>query len=190
MPSSGGIRTALPGALSRLSWVPWWQAAQVFIRWARAGVWERLLDLVQNRGVALGMVFLDGNHIRAHQESGGRGHKGGSEPSETIVKLLGRSRGGFGTKACVIADGEAALSVSASHPVRRTNCPTPSRCSINSGRASMGGADRGYSSYGFREAIWNAGARPAIPTKSNEAPVACPAWIYNIATSSSDCGRA
>jgi transposase len=29
---------------------PWWRAAQVFIRWARLGVWERLLALVQERG--------------------------------------------------------------------------------------------------------------------------------------------
>lgn len=40
-------------------------------------------------------------------------------------------------------------------------------------------ADRGYFSHGFRDAIWRAGARPAIPTKSSEAPVACPDWIYN-----------
>ncbi len=26
---------------------PWWLAAQLFIRWAKQGVWERLLDLVQ-----------------------------------------------------------------------------------------------------------------------------------------------
>jgi len=39
-------------------------------------------------------------------------------------------------------------------------------------------ADRGYSSHGFREHIWNLGARPAIPPKQNEARVACPAWIY------------
>ena len=26
--------------------------------------------------------------------------------------------------------------------------------------------------------IWNAGSRPAIPTKSNEAAVTCPEWIY------------
>jgi transposase len=42
-------------------------------------------------------------------------------------------------------------------------------------------ADRGYSSHsfrGFREHIWNTGAKPAIPAKSNEASVACPAWIY------------
>ena len=48
---------------------PWWRAAQIFIRWSRAGVWERLLRLVQERGVQLGMVFLDGTNIRAHQKA-------------------------------------------------------------------------------------------------------------------------
>ncbi len=40
-------------------------------------------------------------------------------------------------------------------------------------------ADRGYSSHAFRDHIWNAGARPAIPSKRNETPVTCPDWIYN-----------
>jgi transposase len=40
-------------------------------------------------------------------------------------------------------------------------------------------ADRGYSSDAFRQHIWDVGARPAIPTKRNEAAVACPDWIYN-----------
>ena len=39
--------------------------------------------------------------------------------------------------------------------------------------------DRGYASHAFRQHIWDIGARPAIPPKSNEAPVACPSWIYN-----------
>jgi transposase len=39
-------------------------------------------------------------------------------------------------------------------------------------------ADRGLSSHAFREHIWSLGARPAIPSKQNEAPVACPDWIY------------
>ncbi len=39
--------------------------------------------------------------------------------------------------------------------------------------------DRGYTSHAFREHVWSMGARPAIPAKSNEAPVACPDWIYN-----------
>jgi transposase len=39
--------------------------------------------------------------------------------------------------------------------------------------------DRGYSSHAFRMLIWSLGSRPAIPTKRNEAPGACPPWIYH-----------
>ena len=39
-------------------------------------------------------------------------------------------------------------------------------------------ADRGYASQAFRLLIWSLGSRPAIPAKRNEAPVACPTWIY------------
>lgn len=55
---------------------PWWRAAQTFIRWARLGVWERLLVLVQGRGVELGMTFLDGSDVRAHQKAAGGARKG------------------------------------------------------------------------------------------------------------------
>jgi len=67
---------------------PWWQAAQIFIRRARAGVWERLLDRVQERGVALGMVFLDGSNVRAHQKAASAAKRGDLRPSETLVKHL------------------------------------------------------------------------------------------------------
>ena len=40
-------------------------------------------------------------------------------------------------------------------------------------------ADRGYASHAFRQHVWDQGSRPAVPHKRNEAPVACPAWIYN-----------
>ncbi len=36
----------------------------------------------------------------------------------------------------------------------------------------------GYASHDFRAHVWNRGARPAIPPKRNEAPVACPDWAY------------
>ena len=67
---------------------PWWRAAQVFIRRARLGVWERLLALVQERGVALGMVFLDGTSVRAHQKAAGAARRGDLQLSETIAKRL------------------------------------------------------------------------------------------------------
>ena len=40
------------------------------------GAWERLFNLVQKRGVQLGMVFLDGTNIRAHQKAAGVTRKG------------------------------------------------------------------------------------------------------------------
>ena len=67
---------------------PWWRAAQIFIRWAKAGVWERLLSLVQERGVQLGMVFLDGTSIRAHQKAAGAARRGDLKLSEMIVRRL------------------------------------------------------------------------------------------------------
>ena len=67
---------------------PWWRAAQIFRRWAQAGVWERLLELVQERGVRLGMVFLDGTNIRAHQKAAGATLKGGPRQSETYARRL------------------------------------------------------------------------------------------------------
>ena len=77
---------------------PWWRAAQLFIRWARAGVWERLLNLVQERGVALGMVFLDGTNIRAHQKAAGAARRGDLQPSEMIVKRLAARVAAMGPK--------------------------------------------------------------------------------------------
>ncbi len=67
---------------------PWWMAAQTFIRWARLGVWERLLTLVQEQGIALGLTFLDGSSIRAHQKAAGAARKGELQESEMAVRRL------------------------------------------------------------------------------------------------------
>jgi transposase len=65
---------------------PWSRAAQLFIRWAKQGVWEDLLDLVQQRGVALGMTFMDGTTIRAHHKAAGAEKRGSTARSEMSVR--------------------------------------------------------------------------------------------------------
>ncbi len=80
---NGAKWRALPAELG-----PWWMAAQTFIRWARLGVWERLLSLVQERGVQLGMTFLDGTSVRAHQKAAGARRKGDLKLNETTVRRL------------------------------------------------------------------------------------------------------
>jgi transposase len=81
--SNGAKWRAIPAELG-----PWWSAAQTFIRWSRLGVWQRLLALVQAKGVDLGMAFLDGTSIRAHHKAAGAGKKGDHHDSETCVKRL------------------------------------------------------------------------------------------------------
>jgi hypothetical protein len=57
-------------------------------RWGRHGVWERLLSLVQEKGLRLGMAFLDSSNIRTHQKGAGAAKKGDLEPDAMRVRLL------------------------------------------------------------------------------------------------------
>jgi transposase len=78
---NGAKWRAIPEALG-----PWWRAAQIFIRWSRLGVWERLLAKAQERDVELGMTFLDGTSIRAHQKAAGAAKKAPPQRSATQVR--------------------------------------------------------------------------------------------------------
>src|SRR5512143_1596781 len=68
---NGAKWRSIPGELGLC-----WKAAQTFIRCAPLGVWERLLNLVQQRGVALGMIFLEGSNVRAHPKAAGAEKRG------------------------------------------------------------------------------------------------------------------
>ncbi len=80
---NGAKWRAIPAELG-----PWSRAAQMFIRWAHLGVWERLLRLAQERGVQLGMTFLDGTSIRAHHKAAGAEKRGSTARSEMSVRRL------------------------------------------------------------------------------------------------------
>ena len=81
---NGAKWRAIPAELG-----PWWRAAQIFIRRARLGAWDRLLDLAQERGVELGMAFLDGTSIRAHAKAAGASKKGDLAHAVEQVRRLG-----------------------------------------------------------------------------------------------------
>jgi transposase len=67
---------------------PWWRAAQLFIRWSRLGAWERLLAAARARGIELGVAFLDGTSVRAHQKAAGAAKKGDLALGGTCVRRL------------------------------------------------------------------------------------------------------
>jgi len=81
--ANGAKWRAIPADLG-----PWWMAAQTFIRWSRLGVWERLLGLAQESGVQLGMTFLDGTSVRAHQKAAGAAAKGATGRDAARVRRL------------------------------------------------------------------------------------------------------
>ncbi|GBQ58772.1 transposase [Komagataeibacter swingsii DSM 16373] len=67
---------------------PWWIAAQLFIRWSKLGVWQRLFEKVRGSEPALGMVFLDGTTIRAHHKAAGAAKKGDTVSAAETVRRL------------------------------------------------------------------------------------------------------
>src|SRR3954468_6781245 len=105
-------------------------------------------------------------------QGGGRGKKGGTSKGRDEREALGRSRGGYGTKACVIADGlgRAVAFILAPGQAHELPHAIPLLERLP-GVPQWVVADRGLSRHAFREHIWNLGARPAIPSKQNEAPV-------------------
>src|SRR3954447_7712655 len=125
----------------------------------------------------------DGVPRRQHDpgppESRWCGQKGGSSAQRDKREALGRFRGGFSTKACVIVDGSGRAIGFALAPGQAHELPmAPVLLSFLTAVALWIVADRGYSSHALRMLIWSLGARPAIPTRRTEAPVACPPWIY------------
>ena len=95
-------------------------------------------------------------------------------------EALGRSRGGYGTKASVIADGQGRAVTFALAPGQAHEAPlAPDLVDCLPDVPGWVVGDRGYASDGFRALIWDIGARPAIPPRRTDAPVACPPWIYS-----------
>src|SRR3954469_8802843 len=131
---------------------PWSRAAQTFLRWARLGVWDQLLLLAQERGVQLGMTFLDGTSIRAHQKTAGARRKGARKLSGTRVRHWAALVGALGARPAsspTVSDGR---SPSSWLPVRRMNYRMPSRCSTGC--------------QACRSGWWRTAAMPVTPSAS------------------------
>lgn len=106
--------------------------------------------------------------------------KGGSQAQRDDREALGQSRGGYGTKAYVIADGAGRAIAFRIAPGQAHELPHALQLLHRLiGVPKWVVADRGYTSHAFRQHIWDMGAQPAIPPLRHEAPVACPGLIYS-----------
>lgn len=136
----------------------WNSVFQRFNRWCKAGVFQRVMEKLQDPD--LGVLMLDSTMIRAHQ------HAAGAEGSNAEAEALGRSRGGFSTKLHVACDGLG-------KPVKFILTPGQDH-DVTQGPALIAGsdakkiiADKGYDSDALIAEIKALGAEPVIPPRSN-----------------------
>lgn len=158
----------------------WRTVCSRFYRWVKRGVWTRVLKVLQRQSDVAGRLdwrthFVDSTHVRAHQHAAGarRVHGGPEEQS------LGRSRGGFGTKVHVRAEGGGKPLVLLLTPgqrheqtvfealmtggtIRREGRGRPRR------RPTRVVGDRGYSGRSVRQYLRARGIAVAIPYRRNE----------------------
>ena len=173
------LRTGAPWRDLPERFGPWATAWSRFRRWTAAGVWTRILGVLQRDADAAGHLdwtihYVDGTVVRAHQHAAGA--QGGQEH-----EALGRSRGGFSTKvhlraegggkplAFVISGGERHESryVQAlldAGSVRRTARGRPRR------RPDRLVGDRGYSYHTVRRLLARRHIRAVIPRRRDQHP--------------------
>lgn len=76
---------------------PWGSVYTRFRRWTAAGVWDRILAVVQRQADAAGELdwalhFVDGTVVRAHQHAAGAPREKGGPPSRRSAAARGASR--------------------------------------------------------------------------------------------------
>jgi transposase len=84
---------------------PWSTVASRFYRWRQVGLWQQILEQLQQQSDAVGALdwavhYVDGSVIRAHQ------HAAGARGSTAEAEALGRSQGGFSTKIHLRVEGQ------------------------------------------------------------------------------------
>ncbi|WP_424511433.1 IS5 family transposase [Rubrobacter taiwanensis] len=136
----------------------WKSVHKRFTRWARAGVWEGVFEVLTS-DPDNEYLMIDTTIVRAHQQAASG--KGGNQN-----EALGRSRGGLSTKIHMLCDalGRPLHFVLTGGQV---NDSTQAERLLDGVETAHVIADRGYDSDGVLEKIEGLGAIAVIPPKSN-----------------------
>jgi transposase len=158
------LRSGAPWRDLPKSFGPYTTCYNRFVRWRRAGVWDRLMDIVAVAADAA-VRMIDTSIVRVHQH--------GACISKSAEQHIGRSRGGLTSKIHAVVDANGlpvllALTPGEAHDNRL--CPT-----LLSGLRprAMVLADRGYDADWIRSLVSEQGAWANIPPKRNRREAIC-----------------
>ena len=134
----------------------WNSVYRRFRRWAEAGVWGRVLDAVRDPDPST--LVLDSTVVRAHVSAAGAQKAVGPQ-------ALGRSRGGFGTKAHASVTGRGHPVVLTLTPGQAGDAPQAPTLLAGQRRGQVKAviADRGYDSDVIVASVRRLRARVVIP---------------------------
>jgi transposase len=173
------LRTGAPWRDLPERFGPWSTAWNRFRRWTAAGVWARVLAVLQRAADRAGRLdwtthFVDGTVVRAHQHAAGA--VGGQ-----AQEALGRSRGGVSTKVHLRAEGGGeplafVLTGGERHESRYVEALLAHGRVRRAGRGRPRArperlvGDKGYSYPTVRRALARRGIRAVIPRRRDQRP--------------------
>lgn len=177
-------RTVLEGVLWVLrTGAPWrdlpcafgaWQTVYHYFRtWDDEGTIDKAFAALRGSGLMTDELWsIDGTLVRAHRCAAGAGQGGGS--SEPDDHALGRSRGGFGTKAHLVVDVTGLLlhvhlTGGEVHEAKAFDQLAENlEALMDTVRPMFLAGDKAYGSKKIRDWLTTRNVTPVIPTKSNE----------------------
>ncbi|MFJ2027469.1 IS5 family transposase [Streptomyces sp. NPDC087897] len=185
------VRTGVPWRDVPVEYGPWNRGHDLFRRWQRSGIWQRILTKLQSladvKGAIVWDLSVDSTVCRAHQHAAGARKQGDlqKEPPGGIFTEpqdhgLGRSRGGFTTKLhLAVEQGQKPMSIVVTAGQRGDSPqfePVPAKVRvprIGPGRPRVRPdrvrADKAYASRKNRAYPRRRGIRCTIPDKADQA---------------------
>nr|WP_139832119.1 IS5 family transposase [Mesorhizobium sp. Root552] len=136
-----------------------------FVRWRKAGVWDRLMDAITKAHDGKAQM-IDTSVVRVHQQ-GANGKKGDRD------HCLGRSRGGLTTKIHAFVDAQGRpikLTLSAG---QKSDIASAEDLIVDLPEGAMLLADKGYDANALRTVVKDRRAWANIPPKSDRKDPIC-----------------
>nr|WP_115336442.1 IS5 family transposase [Pannonibacter phragmitetus] len=143
-----------------------------FVRWRKAGVWDRLLEAV-SEAYDGDIVMIDSTCVRVHQHAA-TGKKGPRDDGG-----MGRSRGGLTSKIHALVDAEGRPVALRLTGGQIADCTEAGALTDDLGEGDILLADKGYDTNAIRAKAAGRGAWANIPPKANrKGSFSFSRWVY------------
>ncbi|WP_425594384.1 IS5 family transposase [Pannonibacter phragmitetus] len=143
-----------------------------FVRWRKAGVWDRLLEAV-SEAYDGDIVMIDSTCVRVHQHAA-TGKKGARDDGG-----MGRSRGGLTSKIHALVDAEGRPVALRLTGGQIADCTEAGALTDDLGEGDILLADKGYDTNAIRAKAAGRGAWANIPPKANrKGSFSFSRWVY------------